>query len=234
MKPIRHAELWPTIAVLLLLASPAVEARKPPPPPPTNTVTSNEPNITIIRGIGAFDGTILRGTGFSVAFSPAGDGGAVIDQVFVTGGSAVVHGDSSRVAIGAWIKIFNSDTPDSQFYQVISKTSSFTYNLHRLYSGTSSGITVSAQVITGMTLFPTYTVTFTTPFGEEPLVYLPSSSQSIQGSGGQGLSAILTLRDTSAPHSQSTFRVLISTELLIPNIPGLSTNWDFIAIGRSH
>ncbi len=136
------------------------------------TATGNE-NLRLVRGSVNGDGSIAWGTNFAVTYIPPGTGGTIqgISFACTNGiGTITANGDvSTNFQEGLWLEIGNG------LYQVGSILVVSSMGPTTTVIGINPsfyGLTGNYDPVKGMTLWPSYTVTFSAPFTAPPVVIL--------------------------------------------------------------
>ena len=180
----------------------------------------------IVRGSIGGDGTILQGTGFTVAFLPAGSNGTVLPgHVNVTGGSTTVTATASETPqFATQLQANQYVAIGGSFYRVASIQSNTSMTLDRNYGGsTATGVNLTKNML----LFPRYTVTLN-PILAGPTVTLATHGSSLSTGGGTAVFNVITLDDAV----NGDFSVMIAQWPFGAYLPGPSVGWEFIAIGQ--
>jgi len=200
-----------------------------------NFAATGSEKLTILRGSVNPDGSVSGGTNFSVTYIPPGTGGVnFLFPVTCQNGAnsfTVANDASSSFPTGLWMKL------GAGFYQVTG------VNINPLEGGgvTStiqflpvfSGSSGSYQPVRNMTLYPTYTVSFTNVFSVPPTVL-------ISGSGAWPTQQVVypnflitawsAFLDYSQPITSTNFGVMVDDVGAYPG-PGPGIGFSFVAIG---
>jgi hypothetical protein len=183
----------------------------------------------VLGGVISGTGVIKGGTGFSVSFLPAGSNGTNLPgTVNVTNNSPIVSAAAgqnpqflTQVQEGTYVMIA------SVFYRVDSIQSNTSLTLTQNYNESSA---TNLTVTKGMTLVPTYTVTFDTPFASNPDIILTTRNETIQTGTENIGTQIASLNPMSG--SPLSFVANIQDADAGPYMPGPNVTWNFFVIGQ--
>ncbi|HEX3797225.1 MAG TPA: hypothetical protein VH413_00885 [Verrucomicrobiae bacterium] len=190
----------------------------------SNLTSTAEGGMKIIRGIVFDTGAPVFGTGFSVAYSAVGSGGTPVANFSSDGlGDLTATGDySGQFSIGQWIGISGQIYQISQITVNTSQGNSTTTTLH---VGGNPG---SGFVYDNVQTFPTYTVTFTTPFSAPPAIIATAHT----GSDNPGFSDNIFSVNISRASIQAAltqFTAVVGRNDIQSG--NFTEGFDFIAIG---
>jgi hypothetical protein len=183
----------------------------------------------VVAGTVGAGGNVVNGSGFNVHLTPAGSGGTLLPGlVDVTAGSATVNASAgndpqftTELVSSQFIEI------DNAFYQVASISSDTSLQLTSQFHGaTASGVGVTRD----MSLFPDYRVTFKTPFLGPPAIVV--SARGGTPHGGESPAFNVMQIDQGTPVTKSRFDAFLFQSPFGPYLPGPSTDWDFVAVGK--
>lgn len=195
------------------------------------------PALSVVRGTIWPKAETIEGEGYTATYIPAGTGGTSLGQAEAVNGSNIITKFTPGMPTpGTYVRI---DGTYSELYLVteVPDVSHF-----KIEGGGYRGGALASESVTiyrGTTLFPGYTITFTTPFQGRPSVTLTTESQTVQGVG-EGLFLNSIELDYSAggvDPSGDSFHAYISQADIprgrtTPSIPGPANfKWNFIAIG---
>ena len=201
----------------------------------SSAVTAIDGNLRIVRGLISGDGTISYGSGFSLSYTPAGSGGTIIGG----GNTAYIIGQGDHQFDASFL---GPDFPKGQF--IMAQNGHTLYQVSDVvYTGTNGfGVpqyTVSiepgfqdnspATFLKDMSLSPIYTIIFTTPYSDPPII-VASVGGGTDYLGNTTNPDILKVARSDAVSARSTFSVVL-TQASVGGDINNGNGFDFIAIG---